>query len=231
MSTTTRYFDLTIPAPKRLAMMREAVATYASKYPNYPDTYKPKTWRDIRRTTHKSIAAYTGALSQGFNGTDNHKTPVWYCHTGEQFRHEKFAKEFANRWDQFPGYYTDVHASETTQGIVAMLPHGRFIAGYHWDANGERVYFPEVFDDEYTAASAADSHAESFADSCREDSEQYEAARELETTIKDSLRRLAECVALRNKKCMAYVRNEISQLIEEIRDSRETLRTEYADYI
>ena len=187
------------------------------------------TWRDARAWNLKNWrTAYCAGLNQGFNGADGSKIPVWYSHKGPNFRSEKFADE-VSRIDH-TGWFTNTDQSEKARGIVARLTHGRFIAGYHCDSNDERTYFPEIFDDEEDAARAADSHAESFAEMAREDSEKYDAARDLENTIDDSLQRLRECLVLRHRECMAYVRDEIAELIETIKDARHSLKTEYADY-
>lgn len=222
-----RYFDLTIPAPRRLALMRQAFANHATKYPHCPEHVKPKTWRDVRAYTLNSWrAAFCAGLNPGFNGD----TPVWYSHNdGPQFRDERLATDILG--SDHTGYYTDTDYSETARGIVARLTHGRFIAGYEWSSNGERVYFAEVFDDEREAARSADRQAEIFADQSREDSAKYYAARDLETSIEDALHRLRECMALRHKKCMTYVRDEITEICATIRECRETLRTEYSDYL
>ena len=71
------------------------------------------------------------------------------------------------------GWYTDSYQDETAVGIIASLPHGRFIAGYRWTSNDERVYFGEVFANEDDAARMADEHARVFAENCR-DSEEIE---------------------------------------------------------
>lgn len=194
-----------------------------------------QTWRKVRAYGFNTWAAAYGAMDQGFNGTDAHKVPVWYCCTGEQFRGENFAdhiRETGNR-----GWYTNADGetwrdgSGLARGIVGRLTHSRFIAGYHWGDNDERVYFPEVFTDENDAARAADSHAESFAETCREDNAKFNAARDLETENENAFTRLRECITLRHSKCMAYVRDEIPDLIETIRANRETLKTEYAEFI
>lgn len=229
MSNIARYFNLSIPAPKRLALMREDFATHAARYPYCPEHAKPKTWRDIRGTTHKSVHAYCGGLDQGFNGTDGHKTPVWYCHTGPQFRGERFADD-CDRGPSHQGWFSDTDYCEKVRGIVGRLTHGRFIAGYHWSNNGERVYFPEVFGDEGEAANMADEHARAYAETCMEDSQMQDAVRNLETEIEDSFQRLRECLVLRHKACMHYVRDEISELIETIRDKRNTLKNDFTDY-
>ena len=116
MSETMRYFDLTKPAPARLAMLRAAFAGHAKKYPHCPEPAKPKSWRDIRGTNHKNVSAYCGALSQGSNGAESYSTPVWYCHTGEQFRDERFCDDVARI--EHTGWYTDTDGDEKARGIV-----------------------------------------------------------------------------------------------------------------
>ena len=226
MSETMRYFDLTKPAPVRLAMMRAAFADHAKKYPHCPEHAKPKSWRDIRGATYKNVGAYCGTLSQGFNGTDMYKTPIWYAHTGEQFRDERFCDDVERI--EHTGWFTDTDGSEKARGIVARITHGRFIAGYHWSSNDERVYFPEVYDDETEAARAADSHAESFAESAREDSERFDAMQDAERETEEKEREFK----------LAYMARHVSaehtelarEALYELRSARDVLANATADY-
>lgn len=228
MSETMRYFDLTKPAPVRLAMLRAAFSAHAAKYPYCPEHAKPKSWRDIRGTNHKSVYAYCGTLSQGFNGTDKYKTPIWYCHTGEQFRGERYADDIAGACIRHTGYYTHTDCQEKARGIVARLPHGRFIAGYEWSCNGERVYFPDVHDDEYDAARAADSHAEYFADTAREDNERFDAMQDAENEAEEKQKEFK----------LAYMARHVSaehlelarEALEELRSARDVLAGATRDY-
>lgn len=221
-----RYFDLTIPAPRRLALMRQAFTQHAAKYPHCPEHAKPDSWRQVRAYR---MTSWRAAFCAGLNPGLNDGAPVWYAHDGAQFRGEQFADEILSTRGR--GYYTDSDAYATARGIVGRLPHGRFIAGYFWSDNGERVYFPDIFDDADDAAHFADGRAERFADQSREDSYRYNEARDLETKIEDGLTRLRECIALRHRACMEYVREEAREIIETIRQARETLRTDYADFI
>lgn len=227
------FYDLKIGAPARMRNMRAEFVVHATKYPHCPEHVKPKTWLDVRTSTLGNYAAACCALSQGFDGTGAHKTPVWYCHTGPQFRGEREACEVSDyvRRESGGGWYTNTYRDETARGIVARLTHGRFIAGYMWTSNGARVYFPDVFDDEEDAARMADEHARVFAENAMEDSEKCDAAQEMEYKIETAETRLRECIVLRHKKCMDYVRAEISEIIKSIRNMRETLQRDFADYI
>ena len=221
----------------RLRRLREFSATEVAKH---GDTYAnphcptPKTWREARKWGFGNWrSAYSAGLNPGFNGEGAGKTEIWTCPAGACFRGERFADEC----EEAPrsvrgnkGWYSDNDANETVRGIVSRLPHGRFITGYFWSSKGERVYFPTVYDDEREAATAADGHAERYAELCREDDAKFQEARNLEDTIEDSFTRLRECLALRHRECMSYVRDEARELIEKIREARESLKRDYAEY-
>lgn len=230
-STTIQAYQLRKGGtPARMAILRMIAADSVNNR-NPTTRLQPGDWRGARRYTLKSYAAaYCSGLHQGFNGTDRYKSPIWYTHGGEQFRSEREAGDILGRW-RGQGWYTKTDGQETAIGIVASLTHGRFIAGYRWTSNDERVYFSEVFTDEKDAARMADEHARVFAESAMSDSERYDEAQRLESNNEDNLTRLRECLALRHKACMRYVRDEIAVLLETIRRNRETLRTEYANYI
>lgn len=208
-----RYFDLSIPAPRRLAMMRRDFANHATKYPHCPEYAKPRTWRDVRAYRMDSYAAAFATLSRGENSGER----VWYAHVNPNFRGERFADEIAPRAIGHQGWFTDTDDSETARGIVARLPHGRFIAGYYWTGNGERVYFPGVHDDERDAALMADEHARVFAELEREYQERCDALRETEGELEEKTRRLREALALRNRPGFTYARTEAVDLIAAVR--------------
>lgn len=177
-------------------------------------------------------------IDKGLN--DNGKTPVFYCHCPyghtEEWAHEIVRLGHTGWFTQADGTtYKD--GTGLARGIVLSLPpmpgypEGRFLAGYWWGDNDERVIYPELYSDKEEAARAADSHAERWAAIARDDNEKFEAARTLENDIEDGLARLRECLVLRHRACMAYVRDEARELCESIRTMRETLRTDYADYV
>lgn len=218
-----RYFDLTIPAPRRLAMMREAFAKHPQRFPHCPDHYKPADWRAIRRWTHATWQSAFATLEQGAQDG----TPIWYTHTGPEFRDEREAHEVMHSIGH-TGWFTDADANETAVGIVARLPHGRYLAGYLWHANGERVYFPTVYDDEREAARAADGHAERFAEDSREDSERFNAMQDAEEACTDALREAQRAIALRHHPAGGM--DEARDAIEALRAARADLAEKAADY-
>lgn len=223
-STTIQAYQLRKGGtPARMAILRMIAADSVNNH-NPSTRLQPGNWRGARCYTMGSYtAAYCSGINQGGAGQ-------WYSHGGEQFRNERDTQDVTGGPDHM-GWFTDIHQDETAIGIVAGLTHGRYVAGYRWTSNDERVYFDEVFADETDAARMADEHARLFAESAREDSERCEAAQRLESETDDALQRLRECLVLRHKACMGYVRDEIAELLETIRRNRETLRTEYANYL
>jgi hypothetical protein len=221
------YLDLAIGAPRRLAILRRDFDQWFVKNPHAPRE-RVKSWRDVRfanmRSTHTGLY---GGLNDG--------EPIWYGHCGPYFRKERFADEVVDL--RHNGWYTNADSctykdgSGLARGIIGSLPHGKFIAGYWWGDNDERVYFPEIYYSEEEAARAADGHAEHFAEQTREDDEKNQEAHRLQESTERKLKRLRECLVLRHKECMSYVRLEIEQLVETIRKNRHELKTTYADYL
>jgi hypothetical protein len=229
MSVKPAYLNLNLTAARRLSDLRIQAQKLLSVSGN------AATWRDVRKYGLHNWAPAFGDLSQGFDGSnERNKVPVWVTFTGEKFRSECYADQCENapRYvKENLGYFTDDFFGETARGIVGRLTHGRFIAGYEWSCNGERVYFGEVFAEEREAAQRADQSAESFAEVEREHAARYSAAQALEDDNERYLTRLRECLALRNHECFLHVRDEISGLLESIRINRETLRDDYADVL
>lgn len=228
-----KYFDLTIPAPKRLAMMRTDYANHAKRYPNFPERAKPGSWRDVRGTTLKSYAAYFGRASRGLN--DN--GPLLYGFDERSFpvRSIRRAYDVDGSGVKHRGFYVDYDGAQgLIVPIVASLPHGRYLSGYNWTDNDELVLFlTEVFTDESEAARDADAEAERFAESCREDNERFMEMTRAEQLVEDQESDLCEEWATYKAAWSAYVANPlrfakaarqareaVSGLIENIRASR-----------
>lgn len=221
-------------ARARLAILREKAAH--AKATNKPPSLTPASWREARAYGfHNWRAAHAAGLWQGFNGEGRGRVATWHTHAGEQFRNERFAHDCEGGPDH-TGWFTQADGATyrdgtgLARGIVGRLPHGQFIAGYWWGDNGERVYFPDVFTDESDAARMADQHAERFADDAKADNEKWEAARDVERETEDAEKRLRECLAMRNRSCLSYVRDEARELIETIRGNRARLAGEFANY-
>lgn len=222
MQTAPQYLQLNKGgAMARLSILRMNQTAYNM---NRPESAQYATWKQARKYGFNNWAAAYCALSQGRNGSDS----VWYSHTtGDNFRIERAAHEFIRLGHT--GHYTDPHCESKAFGIVAMLTHGRFIAGYEWSDNGERVYFDSVYTDESDAARMSDEHARVFAENQMEYELKADAAHSLENKIEAELSRLTECLALRNCDNFSYARAEARELIESIRADRETLQTEFAN--
>ena len=213
-----KYLNLKIGAPRRLACLRTSAQRHNEKFPSG----SAATWRTVRYPT----LTRPGDLTQGMNGGAH----IWYTETGPAFPRETYADECL-RSIRHKGWFTDAECDENARGIVVRLPHGKFLAGYEWSDNGERVYFPEIFTDEEDAARAADGHAESFADACREDDAKCREAQELEYRCQKLADYLAEKLALRNSPRFPDAREKARELLTELRELRQRLRDEFADFL
>ena len=213
-----QYFNIRIPAPRRLAMMRADLARHPVRFPHCPESIKPADWRGIRRWTLKNYAASFGLASPGENvlcSFDADSLPV---------RSVQFADDVQGAHIDHEGWYSDSEASETVRGIVASLPHGRYIPGYYWSSNGEYVLFTaRTFDDLTECARDADHEAEKYAETCRDDSERFDRMTRAESDLEDALRDLADTRALRRmgrrdtedvRECIGAVRQAREELTE-----------------
>ena len=162
-STTIQAYQLRKGGtPTRMAILR-LIAAASVNNRNESTRLQAGDWRGARDWTLRSYAAaYCSGINQGGAGQ-------WYSHGGEQFRNERDASEVVRLGHD--GWFTDSYQDETAIGIVASLPHGRFIAGYRWTSNDERVYFDDVFTDEIEAARMADKHSKVFSENCRDGEE------------------------------------------------------------
>lgn len=229
------YLNLKIRVTGRMAALKAAADKLnANPYRAKPDMIY--TWRDVRYSGFHNAAENCITLSHGFETDESgRKTPIYYTHCGQQFPRECYADEIMGNHGRplidHGGWFTDTDHRYTARGVVVRLPHGRYMAGYEWSDNGERVYYPEIYDCEREAMYAADGYAEIFAERAREHDEKCEVAATIQETIETDIVRLRECLALRNNPCFAKLRREAVNIIERIREMRETLRTKYADVL
>lgn len=205
----------------RMAILRQLVAF--SHDPGRPPSRALTDWRAARKWgLHDWQAAYC-TLSQGMNGRD----PVWVTHCGPYFRDESDANHRQGR--ERGGYYTSSDCDERAIGIVARLPHGRFIAGYRWTSNDERVYFGQVFTDEDEAHSSALEHARVFAEIQMADNERFEAMTLAELDVEDKLSEVQQAFALRHRSKFGGA-DRVREGIEALRKAREECREATAAY-
>lgn len=188
-------------------------------------------------STLRKYAKRPATIDTGRNGDK----PVFY-YFGEQFENENFVHEILSL--RYTGWLTNEEGetyrdgSGLARGIVVTLPRspgfsdGRFLAGYWWGDNDEMVLFPDIFSDKEEAARYADSYAERFAEDQREDNAKWNEARRLEDKNEEARERLAECLKLaRINHKREEMREEARELIARIRENRETLKRDFADYL
>lgn len=205
--------------PARMAILRTIAADSVNNR-NPSTRLQPDDWRAARYyTLCNYAAAYCAGINQGAGS--------WYSHMGEQFRNERDADNCDGGPDH-SGWFTDSKGYDKAVGIVASLPHGKFIAGYRWASNDERVYFDGVFTDESEAARMADEHARVFAESAREHSAMYEAMRDAEDTAEE--KREVARLAIMARNVSAEHRTMAREAIEELRAALEVLSEADAAY-
>jgi hypothetical protein len=223
------YFNLAIPASKRLAMMRADYASHGKRYPNCPEYVKPDTWRKVRGYGLHNYAKAFGTCHSGPDALysfDRRSIPV---------RSIIDAHEIEGSGMRHTGYYAD---SNQDQGliipIVARLSHGRFLSGYRWTDNGQFTIFTStVFDDESEAARDADHEADKYAEECRESNERFDAMSTAESLVEDRESDLrsawanyraavaaVQCNPARFADHVDHCRAEVKRIIEELRDDR-----------
>lgn len=179
------YFSLHTPAPHRLALMRADFDSRPTRYPHCPEAMKPRTWRDVRAYGLHSYAAAFGLASRGSN--DGRPALYSFDDASMPVRSIRFADEVLDGirhrgWFADEGGHGDCGV---VRGIVAALPHGRFLSGYHWTDNGEFVLFlDQVFSDSEECARDADGEAGRYAETLREDDARYRAMQNAEGSAK-----------------------------------------------
>lgn len=111
--------------------------------------------------------------------------PIAGRHPGRGFYLEDAGQVFT-RWQwaddvvslKHTGWFCDEFQDSKMRGIVARLPHGRFLAGWSMGEGMASEIDGQIYTDETEAGRAADSMAESAAETEREYQEEQEAERE-----------------------------------------------------
>ena len=206
-------------AAARLAIFRMMAADSANNL-NPSTRLHPSDWRGARSYTLGSFAAaYCSGLNQGKG--------QWHAHMGEQFRNEFDVHSVTGF--KYHAWHTNCEGSELAIGIVASLPHARFIAGYRWTSNDERVYFPEIFDDDEDSMRMADEHARVFAELARCHDERFSIMVLSELDEGDKTIELQKAIALRSRAKFGG-RDRVREACDDLRKARETLREDTAAY-
>lgn len=149
-------------------------------------------------------------------------------HESKAWKDATYARNVHNGWYTDPDGVTSRDGTGLCWGMVAYLGHGRWLAGYTLGGTDCGAYhLDEFYDNELDAARAADSLAQHVAEKEQEYQQRWQDARALEDDIDDKSVRLRELLALRHKRCMEYVRDEIAETVEAIRETRAILATEY----
>jgi len=183
-----------------------------------PTWVRPMTWRDVRFATLKSDSG----LSRGFNPDG----AVWYAFSA-QFDGERDAHEVLTTL-RHTGYFTDCEGDAKAIGIVARLPHGRWLAGYRWTDNDEWVYYGHIHDSERDAAQAGDSHAEAFAELERKSDEHFQDMSRAEGRVEECESDLRNALDARH--ASHYWREHAHERIANLREARAELKRAQHDY-
>lgn len=85
---------------------------------------------------------------------------------GQPFTRWRWADEVVNL--RHKGWFTDEHQTDTMRGIVGILPHNRFLAGWSLGEGMASEVDGRIYDTPEDAAHAADSMAERAAEAERE---------------------------------------------------------------
>ena len=150
-------------------------------------------------------------------------TRIWYSFSEGNFRRETTCAAMLGR--NYQGYYSD-DMGTTISGIVASLTHGRFIAGYMNSETGERVYYGDIYSDEYECAKMADGYARVAAEKEREYNDRWREAQELSDEAQEAQDSIRELWSARHNRA---VRRLIHEHITTARASRIQLNNEYSD--
>lgn len=180
---------------------------------------RPDNWRKARYSRFSE--PYPEACP-GFNG----KAPILsaFDATALPVRGVQYADEIRGAHLRHTGWFADESGDRgTIRGIVASLPHGRFLPGYYWSDNGEYVLFTaHAFDNIEDAARDADSESEKYADECREDDARFQAMCLAELDVETQTEELEKAIALRHREKFGG-KPRVRLYLEKLRVARETL--------
>ena len=135
------------------------------QWPRYVATLTPLSGLRKKRELRKVCGGYYHAPKPN----SNNGRGFYLSDAGQPFTRWQWADDVEGAHISHSGWFTDDYGdSEKIRGIVVLLPHGRYMAGWSMGEGMASTIEPGVFDDIVDAARVADSIAENAADNERE---------------------------------------------------------------
>ena len=135
------------------------------QWPRYVATLTPLSGLRKKRELRKVCGGYYHAPKPNANNGRG----FYLDDAGQPFTRWQWADDVEGAHISHSGWFTDDYGdSEKIRGIVILLPHGRYMAGWSMGTGMASTIEPGVFDDIVDAARVADSIAENAADRERE---------------------------------------------------------------
>ena len=134
-------------------------------WPRYVATLTPLSGLRKKREGRR----FTGGYYHAPTPNSNNGRGFYLDDAGQPFTRWQWADDVEGAHISHSGWFTDDHGdSEKIRGIVILLPHGRFMAGWSMGKGMASTLEPDVYDDIDEAAQMADEHARVAAENERE---------------------------------------------------------------
>lgn len=140
-------------------------------WPRYVATLTPITKLREKRKARRLTGGYYHAPSSNSTGRG-----FYLSDAGQPFTRWQWADDVDGSHIHHSGWWTDDYCDSKIRGIVVLLPHGRFLAGWSMGKGMASTIEPELFTDITEAAQQADECARVAAEHERE----YQADRQIE---------------------------------------------------
>ena len=125
-------------------------------WPRYVATLTPLSGLRKKRELRKVCGGYYHAPTPN----SNNGRGFYLDDAGQPFTRWQWADDVEGAHISHSGWFTDDHGdSEKIRGIVVLLPHGRYMAGWSMGKGMASTLEPDVYDDIDEAAQMADEHA------------------------------------------------------------------------
>jgi hypothetical protein len=158
---------------------RAAFRRYRAAYPRIPAHLA----LERARTDRAGVYHVTGS---GGGGTLDKKPARWFDRVREiPWRQVRYADDVVRLSHR--GWFTDEFQDSTLRGIIALLPRGRYLAGYEETDGGQVGFQCHAYDDEDEAARAADNLAERVAERERDYNAAWAAGRIASEKVQEAM--------------------------------------------